>query len=257
MHPTNRIKNGATWRHPGLRGAALYALLAALLGAAISLLTNLRWPTPEGRRAAGSLPAGRVIVVANHTSLIDGIVLALACRRMGRSPRLLATAGVFRIPVVGTLAAMLGFIPVHRRTAAAAESLTAAAAALNAGEAVAMFPEGRITLDTEFWPEQAKTGAVRLALLTGAPIVPIAIQGCHQVVDRKVNVGRLLASLVRRPGVLVSVGAPIDVRRLAPGRADEATVRWISDLMMARLVTQVSDLRGVPAPHPHGLPRAA
>ena len=52
------------------------------------------------------------------------------------------------------------------------------------GEAVGIFPEGRLTRDPMMWPERAKTGAVRLALRTGAPIVPVAMVGAHRVVGR-------------------------------------------------------------------------
>ena len=91
--------------------------------------------------------------------------------------------------------ARLGFIPVARGGPDAAHALDAAAAALAAGEAVGVFPEGRITRDPNRWPERAKTGAVRLALRSGAPIVPVAMVGAHEVVGRKRIVLRLLKNL--------------------------------------------------------------
>ena len=132
----------------------------------------------RGRRAvAEALPPGGIIVISNHTSYADGVLLALACKRMGRPLRLLATGGVFRVPVLGGLLRRLGFIRVERGTADAAEALGPATEALAAGEAVGLFPEGRITRDPAMWPERAKTGVVRLALGTGAPIVPVAMSG--------------------------------------------------------------------------------
>ena len=80
------------------------------------------------------------------------------CRRLGRSARLLATAGVFRAPLLGRVVRKLGFIPVNRGAADASDSLAPAAEALAAGEVVAMFPEGRLTRDPNHWPEKAKTG---------------------------------------------------------------------------------------------------
>ena len=74
-----------------------------------------------------------------------------------------------------------------------------------------MFPEGRITRDPNQWPERAKTGAVRLALRSGAPIVPVAMVGAHEVVGRKRIVLRLIKNVILRPRVDVLVGEPIDV----------------------------------------------
>ena len=246
----------STWQRPGLRAALLYAVAASLLGAVVSTVSRLELT----RRAAPTdrLPDGPVIVVANHTSFADGILLALVGRRLGRSLRLMATGGVFRSGLVGPLARRLGFIPVLRGTDAAAGSLDAAATALEAGEAVGLFPEGRITRDPLHWPERSKTGAVRLAIRTGAPVVPVALVGAQQVVGPTGIGARLLRNTVLRPRVRVAVGEPIDVRRLADVTGDEpvddATVRRVADEVMTALVSQVAELRGEPAPHPSGVP---
>ncbi len=249
----------STWQRPGLRAALLYAVAASILGSVVSAVSRLELT----RRAVpdAALPDGPVIVVANHTSFADGILLALVGRRLGRSLRLMATGGVFRSGLVGPVARRLGFIPVQRGTASAAGSLDAAATALGAGEAVGLFPEGRITRDPQHWPERSKTGAVRLALRTGAPIVPVALVGAQQVVGTAGIVARLLRNTVLRPRVAVAVGTPIDVRALAGVRGDEpiddATVRRVADEVMAALVAQVAELREEPAPHPTGVPEEA
>jgi 1-acyl-sn-glycerol-3-phosphate acyltransferase len=248
-----------SWQRPGIRAALLYAFVAGLLGTVVSAVSRVeltRRSVPDGR-----LPHGPVIVVANHTSFADGILLALVGRRLGRSLRLMATGGVFRSGLVGPLARRLGFIPVLRGTDSAAASLDAAAVALAAGEAVGLFPEGRISRDPRHWPERSRTGAVRLAIRTGAPVVPVALVGAQHVVGRTGIVGRLLRNTVLRPRVEVAVGAPIDVRRLAGvsdgGQPDEATVRRVADEVMSVLVGQVADLRGEPAPYPCGVPEEA
>ncbi len=249
----------STWQRPGLRAALLYAFAAGLLGTVVSAVSRLELTRREVPDA--SLPQGPLIVVANHTSFADGILLALVGRRLGRSLRLMATGGVFRSGLVGPLARRLGFIPVLRGTGSAASSLDAAAVALEAGEAVGLFPEGRITRDPHHWPERSKTGAVRLALRTGAPVVPVALVGAQQVVGQSGIARRLLRNTVLRPRVAVAVGSPIDVRRLAgvgDGEPlDEATVRRVADEVMAALVAQVAELRGEPAPHPAGVPEDA
>ncbi|TGN63538.1 1-acyl-sn-glycerol-3-phosphate acyltransferase [Nocardioides eburneiflavus] len=248
-----------SWQRPGLRAALLYALAAGLLGAVVSTVSRLeltRRSTPTAQ-----LPDGPLIVVANHTSFADGILLALVGRRLGRSLRLMATGGVFRSGLVGPVVRRLGFIPVQRGTSAAVGSLDAAATALEAGEAVGLFPEGRITRDPQHWPERSKTGAVRLALRTGAPVVPVALVGAQQVIGTRGIVARLLRNTLLRPRVAVAVGEPIDVRRLAGVTAgepvDEATVRRVADEVMAALVAQVAELRGEPAPYATGVPEDA
>lgn len=248
----------ANWRHPGRTGAVIYAVLGVVFGGLVGLTSRLQVARQRGRaEVARTLPEGPIIVISNHTSYADGVLLVLACRRQGRSLRMLATAGVFRVPVVGWLGRRLGFVPVSRGTKDAASSLDAAAEALEHGEAVGLYPEGRLTRDPAMWPERAKTGAVRLALRSGAPIVPVAMVGAHEVVGRRRIVLRLVANLIRRPRVAVSIGAPIDAREMAGGALDPApeVVRDIADAMMAELIELVAELRGEEPEHPTGVPR--
>jgi 1-acyl-sn-glycerol-3-phosphate acyltransferase len=246
------------WRHPGVTGAVLYGAAAAAVGVAVTTVSRMSIERHRGRqRAARRLPEGPVIVIANHTSYADGVLLALASRRLGRSLRLLATNGVFRVPILGRTFRRLGFIPVARGGPHAAAALDAAAEALAAGEAVGVFPEGRITRDPSRWPERAKTGAVRLALRSGAPIVPVAMVGAHEVVSRKRIAARLVKNLIIRPRVDVLVGDPIDVRALVGG-VDEPSpeaVRRAADLVMGELIGLVAELRELEPEHAVGVPR--
>ena len=241
------------WQRPGRSGAVLYALAAAVVSVVATIVSRLQIARLRGRRTiADALPPGGIIVISNHTGYADGVLLALACKRMGRPLRLLATGGVFRVPVLGGMLRRLGFIRVDRGTARAAEALSPAADALAAGEAVGLFPEGRITRDPARWPERAKTGAIRLALATGAPIVPVAMAGSTEILDRRHNVRRLLRNVLLRPRVQVRVGAPIDVRRVMNiGTTTEPTaeeIRLAADEVMGVLVRLLADLRGEAAP---------
>jgi 1-acyl-sn-glycerol-3-phosphate acyltransferase len=106
------------------------------------------------------------------------------------------------------------------------------------------------------WPERAKTGAVRLALRSGVPIVPVAMVGAHEVIGRRRIVRNLLKNLVRRPKVRVAVGQPIDVAALI-GYEDAPSPRSIriaADAVMTQLVALVADLRGEQPEHPSGIP---
>jgi 1-acyl-sn-glycerol-3-phosphate acyltransferase len=180
--------------------------------------------------------------------------LALVSRRLGRSVRILATGGVFRAPLLGRLVRRLGFIAVERGSIHAAAALDQAAEALAAGEAVAIFPEGRTTRDPDNGPDRAKTGAVRLSLRTGAPIVPVAMVGTHRVLGREHPIRSILVNVVLRPKVLVEVGRPIDVRAMAGGEsATSEVVRELSDVVMGRVVSLVAELREEAVPQPVGI----
>ncbi len=235
----------------------LYAVLATLLGAVVTVISRLQIARQRGRRrVADRLPEGPLIVIANHTSHVDGILLALVCRRLGRSLRLLTTSGVFRAPIVGSVARRLGFIPVDRGAATAAASLDAAVEALAAGEAIGIFPEGRLTRDPDRWPERAKTGAVRLALRSGASIVPVAMVGSHRVLDRGHVVRQVVMNVLLRPTVDTAVGPRIDITTWGVDPNDLDQVRAASDRVMAALIDLVEELRGQQAPAEAGVERA-
>jgi 1-acyl-sn-glycerol-3-phosphate acyltransferase len=232
----------------------VYALAAALVGAVVTIVSRLQIAGLRGRaEVVRRLPDGPVIVISNHTSYADGVLLLLVCRRLGRSARMLATSGVFNVPVIGGMLRRMGFIPVERGAANAAEALDPAAEALAHGEVVALFPEGRLTRDPNRWPERAKTGSVRLALRTGAPIVPVAMEGAHHVVGRKHLVTGLIANVLLRPKVETRIGAPIDVRSMVQGEQTPDEVRRLTDIVMAELIALIEQLRGEQAPAESGI----
>lgn len=128
-----------------------------------------------------------------------------------------------------------GQIPVRRGTGDQAP-LDAAARALEAGEVVFVYPEGTSeTTDPDLSPARGKTGAVRLALATGAPIVPVATWG-GQYVWRRSGKQR------------VEFGRPIWLRAgeaivLPQGASDASTVRRFTNDVMAELTRLVDELR--------------
>ncbi|MEO3780102.1 lysophospholipid acyltransferase family protein [Micromonospora sp. B11E3] len=213
-----------TWRPP-----LIWRVAQLLARAVVGALARLR--------VSGEVPAhlrrGPLILAANHISPFDPIVMAAACRARGVAPRIMATAGLFRAPVVGAAMRRAGHIRVDRGTAAVHQALDAAARAVAEGSVVLVYPEGRIGLDPGMWPERGKTGTARLALTTGAVVIPVAQWGAHEVLPYRTPrglAGAVGRALLRRPVVKVRFGDPVDLADIdpaAPGAALRATDRII------------------------------
>ena len=163
-------------------------------------------------------PAGPVpgcIVAANHSSLIDpGLVLAALARRQVDRPVVLAAAGLWRIPLLGSRLRAEGHIAVRRGHRQAADALESAAEALARGRVVVLYPEGRLPLrrdSADREPEGFRTGLARLALATGAPVVPLGQAGARRITSggRAKQLAGLLTAPVRRPRLHVHFGAPV------------------------------------------------
>ena len=204
-----------------------------------TLLFRIRWrgldrmPPPE---------SGGVIVVANHVSHIDTLLMARVVWQSGRVPRFMVKSPVFGWPVIGRVVRGAGQIPVVRGTSDAASSLHDAVAALNRGEAVVIYPEGTTTKDPAHWPMLGKTGVARLVLLCpDVPVVPIGQWGAQRARFR-------LRWLLRRRVSLASVSEPLDLSRFSGKEPTAETLRAITDEIMSAVRDEVADLRGEAAP---------
>ncbi len=199
-------------------------------------------------RITGDVPDvlrdGPLILAGNHISNFDPICITGVMGRLRIAPRMMATGGLFRAPVVGPLMAKAGHIPVDRGRDSAADAVPAAVAALAAGSVVFIYPEGRIGLDPAMWPERAKTGMARLALATGVPVVPVASWGTHEVIAYHgggAMVRTLFSSIWRRPTVRIHIGAPVDLSDLRAGAVGHA--QRASDRIMRALAAELAPLR--------------
>ncbi|HEX5742251.1 MAG TPA: lysophospholipid acyltransferase family protein [Pilimelia sp.] len=196
-------------------------------------------------RVSGGVPAGGpLLLVANHVGLADPVVVLAAAARCGVVPRVMATGGVFRVPLLGGLLRRAGHVPVYRGSARVRESLRAAAGLLAAGEVVLLYPEGRIGLDPGLWPERGRSGAARLALGGGVPVVPVAQWGAHELLPYGAP-RRLLRTVARavwrRPVLGVRFGAPVDLSGLRAG--DAGDVARATELIMDAIARELVPLR--------------
>jgi putative phosphoserine phosphatase/1-acylglycerol-3-phosphate O-acyltransferase len=154
---------------------------------------------------------GPAILCGNHRSYFDPMAMGMALARSGRAARFLGKKEVFDAPVVGTLARAFGGIRVERGTGSD-EPLKEAAAALAAGELVALMPQGTIPRGRAFFDPvlKGRWGAARLAQMTGAPVIPLGLWGTERVWPRSARLPNLMAVL-HPPLVPVRVGPPIEL----------------------------------------------
>ena len=179
-----------------------------------------------------NLPAeGPAIVVANHRSYFDPLAVGTATAEAGRPVRFLGKKEVFDAPVVGDLAKAMGGIRVERGTGSD-EPLKEAAAAIGAGEVVAIMPQGTIPRGRAFFDPvlRGRWGAARLAAMTRAPVVPIGLWGTERVWPRSAKVPNL-ANVVDPPQVTVRVGPPVPLGLEDPEADTERIMAAIVDLL--------------------------
>jgi len=188
-----------------------------------------------------NIPAsGPAVLVGNHRSYFDVFAVSLAVAKSGRTVRFLGKKEVFDAPVIGQLAAALGGIRVDRGTGSDAP-LEAASAALEAGEMVAIMPQGTIPRGRAFFDPvlKGRWGAARLAARTGAPVIPMGLWGTERVWPRNSQVP-LLWNVTNPPTVSITVGSEVALNRdgivagdpstfeRADSLADENTLRMMS-----------------------------
>jgi 1-acyl-sn-glycerol-3-phosphate acyltransferase len=205
------------WWHVGL----------VVVGAATHLLFRLRVANTE-RIPLG----GPAILAANHVSGLDGVFLAYLAARFARRPtRYLVAAEFFQRPMYGFWLRTFQQIPIHRGGADSV-ALEEAAATVSSGALAGIFPEGTVNERPNGQLLRGRTGVARIALTTGAPVIPVGIWGTQQ----RWPAPGLSFRRPLRPRVAMSVGD-----RIQPMGDPDSThdLRTFTRLVMEGIAAQV------------------
>jgi 1-acyl-sn-glycerol-3-phosphate acyltransferase len=204
--------------HPGLR-----------------LLMRHRWSGKE------NIPkTGGIILAPNHLSYADWPTIALFSDGYAhRYPVFMIKSPVFEVKVIGPLLFKFGQLPVYRGRGDAGLVLKAAEEALRAGACVIVYPEGTASRDPDLWPMVGKTGAARLALTTGAPVIPIAHWGAQEILPY----GTKKPHLFPRKTVRMAAGPPVDLSAYQGQRLGASTLRAATADIMADITALLAKIR--------------
>jgi 1-acyl-sn-glycerol-3-phosphate acyltransferase len=215
-----------------------------------TLLTLTRREWTDGEKIPAS---GGCVVAVNHISHLDPMTLGYFLYDHGRLVRYLTKDALFRTPVVKYIVKDAGQIPVRRMSAGAASAFDAAVEAIKQGECIGVYPEGTITKDPDGWPMRGKTGAARIALATGCPVIPVGQWGVQDLLPAY----SLRPHLFPRKKTAYKVGDPVDLSDLMGKPVTNEVLRQATDRIMAAITVLVEDLRGDKAPPVRFDPKAS
>lgn len=183
---------------------------------------------------------GGVLLACNHVSYADPIFDVAFTLSLGRMPRFLAKSELWSIPVVRRVLAGGGHIPVYRESSRATDAYREAIAAVRRGEVVAFYPEATYTSDPDGWPMKAKNGIGKIAMVTGAPVVPVANWGTQDVLPPQTSRPRLLP----RRRVVVLAGPPVDLSAWLGGPRTRTALDGVTAAIMRDVTGLVAEVRG-------------
>jgi len=232
------MPSSTPYRPPRKQGAA-FRFIVVVLVPLLRVLMKRDW------RGGENIPeTGGVVIAANHISHVDALAFGHYVYGNGRVPRFLAKSGVFKNKFVGGVLRAAKQIPVYRDSADAANALRDAIAAVNDGQAVALYPEGTITRDPGLWPMAAKSGAARIALATGCPVVPVAQWGAQEILAYHEKRPHLLP----RKRMIMLAGPPVDLDDLRGLPQTAETLREATDRIMDAVTELLAKVRGEAPP---------
>ncbi|MFD3550413.1 lysophospholipid acyltransferase family protein [Streptomyces sp. NPDC058655] len=218
-----------------------YRLAAVIAKPPLVVLFKRDW------RGMEHIPAeGGFITAVNHNSYLDPLSYAHFQYNTGRVPRLLAKAALFKVPIVGAILHGSGQIPVYRESTNALDAFRAAVEAIERGECVAFYPEGTLTRDPDMWPMAGKTGAARVALVTRAPVIPVAQWGANLAMPPYAKENRL--RLFPRKTLQVLAGPPVDLSAFYDREQGPEVLKEATETIMAAITELLEEVRGETAP---------
>lgn len=199
-----------------------------VIGIALGIFKVLSWDI----RLSGTehIPeSGPAVIATNHVGYLDFVFVGYAARPSGRLVRFLAKQEVFDHKISGPLMRGMKHIPVDR-FGRAKDSVETSVAALERGEIIGMFPES--TINPSFVPGEGRSGAARMAMAAGAPLLPGAVWGSQRIMTK----GRP-RNFQRKVAITVDLGSPV---AYDPGEdAAEVTGRLMQEI--SGLVKKAAD----------------
>ena len=187
---------------------------------------------------------GGMILAGNHLSYADWPAMALFSYEAGRYPVFTIKSPVFEVKILGPIMHKLGQLPVYRGRADAALVLKNAEQHVARGACVIFYPEGTASRDPDHWPMAARTGVARLALSTGAPVIPVACWGAQVLLPY----GSKRPKLFPRKTVKIAAGPPVDLSAYAGQPLTTENLRGATNAIMADVTRLLAGLRGEQPP---------
>lgn len=204
------------------RGSFLYRFLKVTLSPILRALYHVKGEGLERFPAEGG-----VIVVGNHVSFMDSFFIPLV---LPRRVVYLAKAEYFESWKTAWFVKSLGMIPVKRGVRSKAEAaIRSGVEVLEAGGVLGLYPEGTRSVDGRLY--RGRTGVGRLAIRSGAPVVPVGIIGSRKVMPKKAKLPKLWGH------VTVRIGAPMRFEKYEGKENDRRALRAMTDEIMAEILT--------------------
>lgn len=213
----------------------------------VLLVGKYRWQHAE------RIPrSGPFIMAANHITDFDPLVTAYTLWHFGRTPHYLAKASLFRVPIVGWAFRSTGQVAVERAARGHNNTIAQGQRIISEGLALVIYPEGTLTRDPDLWPMRGKSGAVRIALETGVPLIPAAHWGAQKILPRWSK----RFSLFPRKTVDIVIGEPLDMSPWEGKPLDAKTLSDATLFVMQAITALLEGLRNEKAPEERWDPAA-
>lgn len=215
------------------------AIVVAVLRPLLFCLLKRDW------KGQGNIPReGGVIIAPNHLSEADPLALAHFVYTAGRFPVYLGKDSLFRARGLGHILRRTGQIPVYRDRTDAGLAFRDAVTGARAGDCLIFYPEGTCTRDPDLWPMKGKTGAARVALTTGVPVIPVANWGAHELW----RYGTKKVRPFPRKTMHVIAGPPVDLSKYEGRPLDAETLNAATADIMRAITDLLGELRGETPP---------